>query len=83
MCELWLHILPGPPGPPVDCQVTEMTETSASVSWGPGTDNHSPILSYTIQARTAFFLGWQAVTTGRSVSSDSLSVGRVNVKFTE
>uniref|UniRef100_A0A7N6ACJ8 Contactin 3a, tandem duplicate 1 n=1 Tax=Anabas testudineus TaxID=64144 RepID=A0A7N6ACJ8_ANATE len=53
----------GPPGPPVDCQVVEMTETTASLSWGPGVDNHSPILSYTIQARTPFSLGWQAVTT--------------------
>ncbi|KAM9752126.1 contactin-4 isoform 1-T1 [Menidia menidia] len=56
-------VIRGPPGPPVDCQVTEMTETSASVSWGPAMDNHSPILSYTIQARTPFSLGWQAVTT--------------------
>ncbi|KAM4563250.1 contactin-4 isoform 1-T2 [Odontesthes bonariensis] len=56
-------VVRGPPGPPVDCQVTEVTETSASVSWGPARDNHSPILSYTIQARTPFSLGWQAVTT--------------------
>ncbi|XP_036959899.1 contactin-4 isoform X1 [Acanthopagrus latus] len=56
-------VVRGPPGPPVDCQVTAVTETTASVSWGPGMDNHSPILSYTIQARTPFFLGWQAVTT--------------------
>uniref|UniRef100_A0A4W6CB40 Contactin 3a, tandem duplicate 1 n=1 Tax=Lates calcarifer TaxID=8187 RepID=A0A4W6CB40_LATCA len=56
-------VVRGPPGPPVDCQVTEMTETTASLSWGPGMDNHSPILSYTIQARTPFSLGWQAVTT--------------------
>ncbi|XP_039903227.1 contactin-4 isoform X2 [Simochromis diagramma] len=56
-------VVRGPPGPPVDCQVTKMTETTASLSWGLGTDNHSPILSYTIQARTPFSLGWQAVTT--------------------
>ncbi|KAM6925227.1 contactin-4 [Xenentodon cancila] len=56
-------VVRGPPGPPVDCQVIEMTATSASLSWGPGMDNHSPILSYTIQARTPFSLGWQAVTT--------------------
>lgn len=56
-------VVRGPPGPPVDCQVTKMTETTASLSWGPGMDNHSPILSYTIQARTPFSLGWQAVTT--------------------
>ncbi|XP_053172848.1 contactin-4 [Scomber japonicus] len=56
-------VVRGPPGPPVDCQVTDMTETTAALSWGPGMDNHSPILSYTIQARTPFSLGWQAVTT--------------------
>lgn len=64
LSNLWLTVFLGPPGPPVDCQVTKMTETTASLSWGPGTDNHSPILSYTIQARTPFSLGWQAVTTG-------------------
>ncbi|MED6290336.1 Contactin-3 [Characodon lateralis] len=56
-------VVRGPPGPPLDCQVTEMTETTASLSWKPGLDNHSPILSYIIQARTAFSLGWQTVTT--------------------
>uniref|UniRef100_A0A672ITX9 Contactin 3a, tandem duplicate 1 n=1 Tax=Salarias fasciatus TaxID=181472 RepID=A0A672ITX9_SALFA len=56
-------VVRGPPGPPVDCRVTAVTETTASLSWGPGMDNHSPILSYTIQARTPFSLGWQAVTT--------------------
>ncbi|CAK6951252.1 contactin-4 [Scomber scombrus] len=56
-------VVRGPPGPPLDCQVTDMTETTAALSWGPGMDNHSPILSYTIQARTPFSLGWQAVTT--------------------
>ncbi|XP_068996171.1 contactin-4 isoform X1 [Embiotoca jacksoni] len=56
-------VVRGPPGPPVDCQVTEMTETTAALSWGPGMDSHSAILSYTIQARTPFSLGWQAVTT--------------------
>ncbi|XP_047439270.1 contactin-4 isoform X2 [Mugil cephalus] len=56
-------VVRGPPGPPVDCRVTEMTETTASLSWGPGMDNHSPVVSYAIQARTPFSLGWQAVTT--------------------
>ncbi|XP_053706612.1 contactin-4 isoform X1 [Synchiropus splendidus] len=56
-------VVRGPPDPPVDCQVTEMTETNASVSWRPGSDNHSPILGFTIQARTPFSLGWQAITT--------------------
>uniref|UniRef100_A0A667X7P9 Contactin 3a, tandem duplicate 1 n=1 Tax=Myripristis murdjan TaxID=586833 RepID=A0A667X7P9_9TELE len=56
-------IVRGPPGPPVEFKVSEMTESTASLSWGPGLDNHSPILSYIIQARTPFSLGWQAVTT--------------------
>ncbi|KAF6735506.1 Contactin-4, partial [Oryzias melastigma] len=56
-------VVRGPPGPPVDCQVVDMTETTATLSWRPGTDNHSPVRSYTIQARTPFSLGWQAVTT--------------------
>ncbi|XP_076019518.1 contactin-4 [Genypterus blacodes] len=56
-------VVRGPPGPPADFQVTEMTETTASLSWGAGLDNHSPVLSYAIQARTPFSLGWQAVTT--------------------
>ncbi|XP_077398452.1 contactin-4 isoform X1 [Vanacampus margaritifer] len=56
-------VVRGPPGPPVDCQVTEMTETTALLTWGPGMDNHSPILSYSIQARSPFSLGWQAITT--------------------
>ncbi|KAM9344068.1 contactin-4 isoform 2-T2 [Pholidichthys leucotaenia] len=56
-------VVRGPPGPPMDCQVTEITETTASLSWGPAIENHSPILSYTIQARTPFSLGWQAVIT--------------------
>ncbi|XP_054625630.1 contactin-4-like isoform X2 [Dunckerocampus dactyliophorus] len=56
-------VVRGSPGPPVDCQVTEMTETTAFLTWGLGMENHSPILSYTIQARSPFSLGWQAVTT--------------------
>uniref|UniRef100_A0A3Q2GJW7 Contactin 3a, tandem duplicate 1 n=1 Tax=Cyprinodon variegatus TaxID=28743 RepID=A0A3Q2GJW7_CYPVA len=60
-------VVRGPPDPPLDCQVNEMTETTASLSWRPGLDNHSPILSYTIQARTPFSLGWQTVTNVREI----------------
>ncbi|XP_068588742.1 contactin-4 isoform X3 [Cebidichthys violaceus] len=73
-------VVRGPPGPPVDCQVTEMTETTASLSWGPGMDHHSPIHSYTIQARTPFSLGWQAVTSvpellgGKQLSSSVIDL---------
>ncbi|KAK5913075.1 hypothetical protein CesoFtcFv8_002893 [Champsocephalus esox] len=56
-------VVRGPPGPPTSIQVEEITDTTASLSWRPGPDNHSPITAYTIQARTPFSLGWQAVTT--------------------
>ncbi|KAA8593530.1 hypothetical protein FQN60_009646 [Etheostoma spectabile] len=56
-------VVRGPPGPPTSIHVDEITDTTASLSWRPGPDNHSPITAYTIQARTPFSLGWQAVTT--------------------
>uniref|UniRef100_A0A669D5Y8 Contactin 4 n=1 Tax=Oreochromis niloticus TaxID=8128 RepID=A0A669D5Y8_ORENI len=56
-------VVRGPPGPPTSIQVEGITDTTASLSWRPGPDNHSPITAYTIQARTPFSLGWQAVTT--------------------
>ncbi|TWW61540.1 Contactin-4 Brain-derived immunoglobulin superfamily protein 2 [Takifugu flavidus] len=56
-------IVRGPPGPPTSVHVEEIIDTTASLSWRPGPDNHSPITAYTIQARTPFSLGWQAVTT--------------------
>nr|7MQY_A Chain A, Fusion protein of CNTN4 and APLP2 [Danio rerio] len=52
-----------PPGPPTSIHVEEITDTTATLSWRPGPDNHSPITAYTIQARTPFSLGWQAVST--------------------
>ncbi|XP_059925325.1 contactin-4-like isoform X4 [Gadus macrocephalus] len=56
-------VVRGPPGPPNGIHVSEVSETTVSLSWRPGSDNHSPITAYTIQARTPFSLGWQAVTT--------------------
>ncbi|XP_030634256.1 contactin-4 [Chanos chanos] len=56
-------IVRGPPGPPTGIRVEDITDTTASLHWRPGPDNHSPITTYTIQARTPFSLGWQAVTT--------------------
>uniref|UniRef100_A0A1A8Q8H0 Contactin 4 n=2 Tax=Nothobranchius rachovii TaxID=451742 RepID=A0A1A8Q8H0_9TELE len=56
-------VVRGPPGPPTSIHVEEITDTTASLSWRPGSDNHSPIMAHTIQARTPFSLGWQAVTT--------------------
>ncbi|XP_048879539.1 contactin-4-like isoform X1 [Brienomyrus brachyistius] len=56
-------VVRGPPGPPVSIHVEEISDSTATLSWRPGPDNHSPITTYTIQARTPFSLGWQAVTT--------------------
>ncbi|XP_051932022.1 contactin-4-like isoform X1 [Hippocampus zosterae] len=56
-------VVRGPPGSPSGTQVEEITATTVALSWRPGADNHSPITAYTIQARTPFSLGWQAVST--------------------
>ncbi|XP_030220494.1 contactin-4 [Gadus morhua] len=56
-------VVRGPPGPPVELQVKEVTEATAALSWGPGPDHHSPVMGFSVQARSTFSLGWQAVTT--------------------
>ncbi|KAJ8788181.1 hypothetical protein J1605_005480 [Eschrichtius robustus] len=53
----------GSPGPPEDVKVDEITDTTAQLSWKEGTDNHSPVISYSVQARTPFSVGWQTATT--------------------
>ncbi|XP_059566626.1 contactin-5 [Myotis daubentonii] len=53
----------GPPGPPGIVIVEEITENTATLSWSQAADNHSPISSYNLQARSPFSLGWQTVKT--------------------
>ncbi|XP_054020520.1 contactin-5 isoform X2 [Dryobates pubescens] len=53
----------GPPGPPGVVIVEEITDNTATLSWSPGADNHSPIFLYNLQARSPFSLGWQTVKT--------------------
>uniref|UniRef100_A0A3Q2LI49 Contactin-5 n=1 Tax=Equus caballus TaxID=9796 RepID=A0A3Q2LI49_HORSE len=53
----------GPPGPPGIVIIEEITESTATLSWSPAADNHSPISSYNLQARSPFSLGWQTVKT--------------------
>ncbi|KAJ8368638.1 hypothetical protein SKAU_G00086660 [Synaphobranchus kaupii] len=53
----------GPPGPPGVVIVEEITDTTATLSWSRGVDNHSPISAYNLQARSPFSLGWQTVRT--------------------
>uniref|UniRef100_A0A8D1QTD0 Contactin 3 n=1 Tax=Sus scrofa TaxID=9823 RepID=A0A8D1QTD0_PIG len=56
-------IVRGSPGPPENVKVDEITDTTAQLSWKEGTDNHSPVISYSVQARTPFSVGWQTATT--------------------
>uniref|UniRef100_A0A8C2JDN2 Contactin-3 n=1 Tax=Cyprinus carpio TaxID=7962 RepID=A0A8C2JDN2_CYPCA len=56
-------VVRGPPDPPLDIKVDEVTETTSFVSWSPGPDNHSPVFAYNIQIRSPFSLGWQAAKT--------------------
>ncbi|XP_053312490.1 contactin-5 [Spea bombifrons] len=61
----------GPPGPPGVVIVEEITESTATLSWSPGVDNHSPIIFYNLQARSPFSLGWQTVkTVPETISGD-------------
>ncbi|XP_062861152.1 contactin-5 [Trichomycterus rosablanca] len=53
----------GPPGPPGVVIVEEITDTTATLSWSHSVDNHSPITTYNLQARSPFSLGWQTVKT--------------------
>ncbi|XP_068613008.1 contactin-5-like [Brachionichthys hirsutus] len=53
----------GPPGPPGVVIVEEITDMTATLSWSRGLDNHSPIRTYNLQARSPFSLGWQTVRT--------------------
>ncbi|XP_075773205.1 contactin-5 [Pelodiscus sinensis] len=70
----------GPPGPPGIVIVEEITETTATLSWSPGADNHSPISLYNLQARSPFSLGWQTVkTVPENISGDMESAVAVEL----
>ncbi|KFQ66620.1 Contactin-6, partial [Pelecanus crispus] len=56
-------IVRGPPGPPEDLEVEHISSTTAVLSWKSGIDNNSPVQIYSIQMRTPFSVGWQAVAT--------------------
>ncbi|KAG8584632.1 hypothetical protein GDO81_004697 [Engystomops pustulosus] len=62
----------GPPGSPGVVIVEEITESTATLSWSPGADNHSPILYYNLQARSPFSLGWQTVRTVPDIISGDM-----------
>ncbi|OXB81555.1 UNVERIFIED_CONTAM: hypothetical protein H355_008403, partial [Colinus virginianus] len=62
-------IVRGPPGPPEDVRVEHISSTTAVLSWKSGIDNNSPVQIYSIQTRTPFSVGWQAVSTVPEVLS--------------
>ncbi|XP_015730887.1 contactin-3 isoform X1 [Coturnix japonica] len=68
-------IVRGSPGPPERVRVDEITDTTAQISWQEGTDNHSPVTAYTVQARTPFSVGWQRVTTVPEIPPAEVSGG--------
>ncbi|XP_055270312.1 contactin-3 isoform X2 [Moschus berezovskii] len=68
-------IVRGSPGPPESVKVDEITDTTAQLSWKEGTDNHSPIIAYSVQARTPFSVGWQMATTVPEVPPSEVSGG--------
>ncbi|XP_056305395.1 contactin-4 [Danio aesculapii] len=70
-------VVRGPPDPPLDIRVDEVTETSSFVSWSPGPDNHSPVFAYNIQIRSPFSLGWQAAKTVPESLGEQQSSARV------
>uniref|UniRef100_A0A8C6NPL7 Contactin 3b n=1 Tax=Nothobranchius furzeri TaxID=105023 RepID=A0A8C6NPL7_NOTFU len=70
-------VVKGPPGPPDKVAVEEITDSTAQLSWTPGSDNGSPITSYIIQARTPFTVGWQAVDTVPEVISGNMLTATV------
>ncbi|KAK3548166.1 hypothetical protein QTP70_005208, partial [Hemibagrus guttatus] len=60
--------------------VEEITDTTATLSWSHGVDNHSPISTYNLQARSPFSLGWQTVKTDpEPVSGDMESAMAVDL----
>ncbi|KAK5617550.1 hypothetical protein CRENBAI_004157, partial [Crenichthys baileyi] len=70
-------VVKGPPGPPDKVSVEEITDSTAQLSWTPGTDNGSPITGYIIQARTPFTVGWQAVDTVPEVVNGNMLTATV------
>uniref|UniRef100_A0A1A8EP56 Contactin 3 (Plasmacytoma associated) n=2 Tax=Nothobranchius korthausae TaxID=1143690 RepID=A0A1A8EP56_9TELE len=70
-------VVKGPPGPPDKVAVEEITDSTAQLSWTPGSDNGTPITSYIIQARTPFTVGWQAVDTVPEVINGNMLTATV------
>ncbi|XP_069759212.1 contactin-1-like isoform X2 [Narcine bancroftii] len=52
-------IVRGPPGPPGGVRVENIRDTSVTLSWSRGTDNHSPISRYIVQQKTLDSINWK------------------------
>ncbi|XP_030839355.1 contactin-2 [Strongylocentrotus purpuratus] len=60
-----------PPGPPSGLSV-EVENLAANLSWVPGTDNNSPITSFTIEGQTDHSDEWVELPSGESTGSNSV-----------
>ncbi|XP_034296428.1 contactin-6-like isoform X4 [Pantherophis guttatus] len=56
-------IVRGIPGPPKEVTIEYVSSTTAVLNWKSGAENNSPVHTYTVQTRTPFSVGWQAVLT--------------------
>ncbi|XP_062998357.1 contactin-2 [Elgaria multicarinata webbii] len=56
-------VVRGPPGPPGGLVVQDIKDTTVQLSWSRGSNNHSPIAKYIIQACSLVFPKWKQVRT--------------------
>lgn len=70
-------VVRGPPGPPGGVRVEEIRDSSVKLTWSRGTDNHSPISSYTIQARSVLWEDWKTVKTSPSNIEGNMEAANV------
>ncbi|XP_070559759.1 contactin-5-like isoform X2 [Ptychodera flava] len=66
-------IVEGPPGPPAGVIASDVTANSCQLRWSKGSENNSPIKSYTIESRTNYEPEW-VVERANIPPSDGLSV---------
>lgn len=64
----------GPPGPPGGLRIEDIKDTSVTLTWSRGTDNHSPISKYTIQSKTFLSEEWKDAKTGKG----SIRTNKIN-----